>query len=272
VCDLSPVMAEATAEEFGCKAWYTDHRALLGEAKPDVVHVTTPPHTHFALAKDALEAGAHVLVEKPITHEPAELALLLDLGRERGRIVVEDHNYMYNRPVQEILRRIKDGSFGRVTHVEVAIALAITGKGSRYTDPNLPHPCLKLPGGAIADFLTHLAYLAYVFVGPHRAVRTAWRKLDQGSPLPSDEFRALVDAERGTAFLSFSAHGQPDAFTLRVQGTCARRRACSTRCSRSSACAAGRGRCSRSRTASRRRSPSAAAASAGWCASSAASR
>ena len=73
--------------------------------------------------------------------------------------------------------------------------------------------------GAIADFLPHLAYLTYAFVGPHRAVRTLWRKKDAGSPLPSEEFRALVEASGGTAALGFSAHSQPSVFAVRVYGT-----------------------------------------------------
>jgi predicted dehydrogenase len=76
-----------------------------------------------------------------------------------------------------------------------------------------------MPGGAIADFLTHLASLAHLFVGSHRSTHTTWSKrCPHASPLPSDEFRALVDAERGTAALGFSARTQPDAFWLRVYG------------------------------------------------------
>jgi predicted dehydrogenase len=105
-----------------------------------------------------------------------------------------------------------------VTHVEVFICLDIVGEGSAFADPNAPHPCLSMAGGAIADFLTHLACLAHKFVGPHRKVSTSWSKRSSG-PLPSDEMRALVAADRGTAMLGFSAHTQPDAFWLRVYGT-----------------------------------------------------
>jgi predicted dehydrogenase len=121
--------------------------------------------------------------------------------------------------VQRILALVESGAFGQVTHVEAFICLDILGPGSPFTDPNLPHPTLRLKGGAIGDFLTHLASLAYYFVGPHRAVRTIWSKRGGDAVLPSDEFRALVDAERGTAMLGFSAHAQPDTFTLRVYGT-----------------------------------------------------
>src|SRR5262249_16718946 len=119
-----------------------------------------------------------------------------------------------------ILDRVGSEEFGAVTHVEVFIALDALGAGSAFADPNVPHPCLALPGGLVADFLTHLASLAHRFVGPHRPAHTVWAKRSQAAPaVPYDEFRALVDAERGTAALGFSARTQPDAFWLRVYGT-----------------------------------------------------
>lgn len=219
VCDLSPAMAEVTAEQFGVRAFFTDHRRMLAETRPDVVHVLTPPHTHFTLARDALDAGAHVIVEKPITLSLSELEELCAHADRRGRLLIEDHNYTFNAPVQRLLALLESGELGQVVHVEVSIALQILGPESRATDPNLPHPCLELPGGVITDFLSHLAYLAWLFVGPHRSVQASWRKRMTASPLPSDELRALVEAERGSALLSFSAHAQPDAFHLRVHGT-----------------------------------------------------
>jgi predicted dehydrogenase len=216
VCDLSPATAEAAAERYNIQAWFTDHRAMLEKARPDVVHVTTPPTSHFRLAMDSFEAGAHVIVEKPATATYEELQALIQRAQQAGRHLVEDHNYVFNNATQEILRRIEAGQFGAVTHVEVLICLDILGPGG-FADPNASHPALSLAGGAIADFLPHLASLAHLFVGPHRTAQAVWGKR-KPSPLPFDEFRAVVDAERGTAALGFSSSSQPDAFWLRVYG------------------------------------------------------
>jgi predicted dehydrogenase len=218
VCDLSPATAEACAERFGVPSWFTDHRALLDATRPDVVHITTPPTAHFRLALAALDAGAHVVVEKPATETLGELDTLLKRAEEKGRRLVEDYNYLFNKATRAIAERVESGAFGAVTHVEVQICLDILGPGSPFADPNIPHPCLRMAGGAIADFLPHLAALAYRFVGPHRAVRSHWAKRVPDSPLPADEFRALVVAERGTATLGFSAGTRPEAFWLRVCG------------------------------------------------------
>jgi hypothetical protein len=67
------------------------------------------------------------------------------------------------------------------------------------------------------SILPHLASRAHLFVGPHRTAQTVWTKR-KPSLLPFDEFRAVVDAERGTAALGFSSSSQPDAFWLRVYG------------------------------------------------------
>jgi predicted dehydrogenase len=216
ICDLSPATAEAAAERYGIRAWYTDHRDMLEKVRPDVVHVTTPPTSHFGPAMDSLDAGAHVIVEKPATPTFAELEMLVRRAQEAGRHLIEDYNYVFNQAPQEILRRIESGEFGAVTHVEVLICLDILGPGS-FADPNSPHPSLALAGGAIADFLPHLASLAHLFVGPHRNAQTVWTTRNS-SLLPFEEFRAVLDTERGTAALGFSSNSQPDAFWLRVYG------------------------------------------------------
>ena len=216
VCDLSPATAEAASERYGIGAWFTDHRAMLEKTRPDVVHVTTPPTSHYRLAMDSIDAGAHVIVEKPVTSTFDEVETLVRRAQEAGRHVVEDYNAIFAHAPQEIVGRIESGQFGAVNHVEVLLCLDILGPRG-FADPNSPHPALALAGGAIADFLPHLASLAHLFVGPHRTARTIWAKR-KPSVLPFDEFRALVDAEHGTACLGFSSSSQPDAFWLRVYG------------------------------------------------------
>ena len=210
VCDLSSAVAESAAERFGVPAYFADHRELLGELRPDVVHVTTPPAAHFPIAMDALAAGAHVIVEKPIVTERDQLSELLDEADRRGLIALENYNYVFNPQLREIRRLAASGELGTVTHVQIDLAVDVLAEGSPFADRNSPHPALELPGGIVGDFLPHLASLAYFLVGERRSVSTAWAE---------NELRALVEAERGTAAISFSAASQPDGFWLRVHGS-----------------------------------------------------
>ena len=204
VCDLSPAVAESVAGRFGVQAWFTDHRAMLAELSPDVVHVTTPPSSHFGIAMDALAAGAHAIVEKPIVADATQLEPLLAEAERRARHVIEDYNYVFNPQVREIRRLLSSGELGRLAHVEIDLAVDVLG------DDNQSHPTADMPGGAVADFLPHLASLVYFLVGPHARVSAIWGE---------HEMRALVDAELGTAAISFSATSQPDGFWVRVHGS-----------------------------------------------------
>jgi len=215
VCDLSRAAAEAAAERHGAGAWFTDHRTMLEAARPDVVHVTSPPQSHLAVVLDALDAGAHVIVEKPAGVNLADVRSMVDAARDADRWLIEDYNYLFNPPVTRLLDLVRAGP-AMVTHVEVAIGLDLLSPGGVWSDPNLPYHGTGLRGGAVGDFLPHLASLAHALVGPHRTVSTVWEKRSPAGLLPYDEFRALVEAERGTASLCFSAQTQPDVFSVRA--------------------------------------------------------
>jgi predicted dehydrogenase len=219
VCDTSRAAAEAATERYG-GTWYTDHKAMLDEVRPDVVHVTTPPETHFRLALDALDAGAHVIVEKPAAVRYDDVVALLDRARALDRIIVENYTYLFSPTVQELLGMVGRGEAGEVLHVEVAMCLDLADPGSPFADA--AYPSHRLPGGAITDFLPHLASVATAFVGPHRAVASVRAKRGQGGVMPSDELHALVAAERGSAVLSFSANSRPDGAWLEVTTTAMR--------------------------------------------------
>jgi predicted dehydrogenase len=219
VCDLSPATAEMTAERHDVPIWRTDHRQLLDEVKPDVVHITTPPASHHRLTSDALDAGAHVIVEKPLTPALDQAIELVELARRRERLLVEDYSYLFSPAVQGILAARDSGELGDVVHVDVTLASDVIAPGGAYLDRNTPHPMLSMPAGAIADYLPHMASIAHAFVGPQRDVHASWTKRWPGEHTFPDELRALIEGRSGTAALTFSAAARPEGFTVRVLGT-----------------------------------------------------
>jgi predicted dehydrogenase len=142
---------------------------------------------------DALEAGAHVVVEKPAAPAYADVEALVARARRNGRNLVEDYNYLFNPPVRRLCQLVESGQVGAVVHVEVLLSVDL-GRSSGVT-----------------DYVTHLASLVHAFVGPHRRVAVT-RRDDR-------ELRAMVEGEEASAAVCFSGDTRPDAFTVRVHGT-----------------------------------------------------
>ena len=219
VCDLSPALAKFAAGRFGADDAYTDYADMLARAKPDVVHILTPPHTHARLVTDCLSAGAHVVVEKPVAPTHGEFLSLWDASQKAGRRLVEDHNYRFNQPVMAIEKLVAAGTLGTVYEVDVRMALAVRGAASRYMDACLPHPSHRLPCGVIHEFVSHLCYLALRFLPSVDRVGAAWSKHGTDALFKHDDLDALVIGGAVHARLRFTSHSGPDAFEVTVRGS-----------------------------------------------------
>jgi predicted dehydrogenase len=219
VCDISPARAAALADRFGIETWLTDHRKLLDGRKPDLVHIATPPGAHVALATDFLNAGCNVLCEKPLAPKRQDAIALKGLAVANRAMLIENQQFRRHSSVRRIQRMLESGELGDLLELHISISLDITSDGSPYIDHNVPHFSASLPGGVIGDFLPHMVYLARMFVGPIADVSSIWKKHKLDTPLVADEFRGFLNAERATAYLSFSGNAQPDAFLIRAIGT-----------------------------------------------------
>jgi len=105
-----------------------------------VVHITTPTCTHRAILGDALDAGAHVFVEKPIAVSCEEWASLRDQATRAGRWLVEDYNYLFDRNVVDVDTLIASGAFGTVSHVDVRFFQAVGDRPMRSVTGTLRTP------------------------------------------------------------------------------------------------------------------------------------
>ena len=97
----------------------TDYRQML-ESDVQAVVVATPIQTHYAIAKDALSAGKHVLVEKPLASSVADAFMLTQLAREKQLTLMTGHTFLYNPAVQELRRIVQSGELGRIYYVDAA--------------------------------------------------------------------------------------------------------------------------------------------------------
>lgn len=103
-------------QHFGFAYASEDYRDVLAR-HPDVVVVASPHHLHYRHAREALEAGAHVLCEKPMTLEPAEAWDLVETAEARRLHLIVANGYQYLPGVEELKRRIASGAIGRIEHV-----------------------------------------------------------------------------------------------------------------------------------------------------------
>jgi predicted dehydrogenase len=220
VCDSSPALASFMRDRFRAKACFTDAGEMLREAKPQVVHVLTPPQTHASLIRMSLEAGAHVICEKPMTASAAETEELLAEARRRGRVLVESRNLLFNDVSIAIDRLRTAGQLGDVREVDVLLSLDLTA--GPFGDLNLSGPGVALPGGAVHDFLPHLAYLFLHFAGDPTQVDEVAGFLENRSGNPRvgyDHLDALVEAGAARGRLRIASDVGPPAFRLIVRGT-----------------------------------------------------
>lgn len=218
VCDTSPALAAAAGERFGAGAVHTDFATLLADARPDIVHVLTPPHTHDAIVRQALAAGAHVICEKPMTGTQRETAALLDAAAQVGKVLVESRNLIFNDAVVALQGMIAAGKLGRV--VECDVLLSLDFLAGPFGDRNLAGPAVVLPAGAIHDFMPHLGYLflALTGIGDDYDVRGFLKNRTENPRAGFDHLDAVIDgAARGRLRIATDAY--PEAFRVVVRGT-----------------------------------------------------
>lgn len=112
VADRAPERRAFVTERYPGVRTLEDHRALLSDPEVEAVVVATPAATHGALAREALEAGKHVLVEKPLAMSTAEAEGLVALAAEKHRVLMAGHTFLFNAAVEALKGYVDDGTLG----------------------------------------------------------------------------------------------------------------------------------------------------------------
>jgi predicted dehydrogenase len=226
VCDREPLMATQLAERFGIRGCHSDLGEMLREAKPNVVHITTPPQGHYALARECLEAGTHVYLEKPFTVKAGEAEALVGLAEGVQRIVVAGHNYQFTPEMCRMRQLVGEGFLGgRAVHLECHWPYDLGDRS--YVAPllaNRNHWVRQLPGQLFHNLLSHgIARLAEfldneldeVVASAHQSAQL--RRLGEEEIL--DELRVMIRDRQGTtAFFCFSTQIKPARNSFSVFG------------------------------------------------------
>ena len=110
VVDADPGARERVAAEVGCRP-VGDYREILGQV--DAISIATPTPLHFPIARDCLEHGIHVLLEKPVTQTPAEARELIEVAARRGRVLQVGHLERFNSAILAL-----EGTLGTPRFIE----------------------------------------------------------------------------------------------------------------------------------------------------------
>ncbi len=225
-CDREPMMAAQFCERFRVPAQYSDVETMLREALPDVVHITTPPGSHFSIAEQCLEAGCHVYVEKPFTLYAHEAERLVELATKRGLRITAGHDDQFSHVARRMRELVRRGYIGEApVHMEsyYCYELSSTGySGALLGDKN--HWVRKLPGKLLHNIISHgiarisehltsdaPRVIAHGFISPLLKSR--------GESEIIDELRVIVSEESGTtAYFTFSSQMRPGLHAFTIYG------------------------------------------------------
>jgi predicted dehydrogenase len=226
VCDREPLMAKQLYERFPVKRYYSEVSDLVGEARPEVVHITTPPASHFDIARFCLEQGCHVYVEKPFTVNAEEARQLVDLARQKGLKLTAGHNCQFTHAARRMRKLVQAGYLGGApVHLESYFSYSLSDPSyARALLGDKRHWVRRLPGRLLHNIISHgiaglaeflnsddLQVMAYGFVSP------LLKSLGETEIV--DELRVIVaEDERTTAYFTFSSQMRPPVHQLRIYG------------------------------------------------------
>src|SRR3954447_10010677 len=175
LCDVVEERAQAAAAQFGVPNTYRDVRDLLGRADVELVLVLTPIPYHYPVARQALEAGKHVYVQKTMTATLAEAQALTAAARARGLTLVAAPGQMLAPAMQIMKRLVDEGALGKVYW-----AWGSTGGWSHEYEPHRsggdilhsidPSWYYKRGGGPLPDVAVYMLHSLTGILGPARRV------------------------------------------------------------------------------------------------------
>lgn len=160
-CDIRLERAEAAQRKYGIPHACADYREVLGDKEVEAVLILTPNYSHYTIAMDALKAGKHVFVEKPITVNYALSCEMADEADRRGLILDVGVCNRFNRSVELIKQRIESGALGKLYHICISFRSfrSIPGLGGDFTTKE------KAGGGVLIDWGVHFVDLAMYAAG-----------------------------------------------------------------------------------------------------------
>jgi predicted dehydrogenase len=195
ICGRNQERAQAMATKYAIPRVFTDYRAMFAEADLQAVVIAAPDDEHFSMTMAALEAGLHVLCEKPLALNATHAKTLYESAEAKGLRHMANFNWRWMPHYRYLRDLIGQGVLGRLYHAQFNF-MAGSFRGSQYSwrfDP-------QRANGVLGDFGSHMFDLAHFLVGDivrvnARLVSNVRRNGVDGQPMTSACDAATVLAE-----------------------------------------------------------------------------
>ncbi len=218
--DTDDGRAQSTATRFGISSTFRTLAELLDRCRPDVVHILTPPQTHAALAIQAMEAGCHVFVEKPMAVNLEEAEAMGAAARQHEVKLCVDHNHLFDPAVVQARALVARGAIGELVWVETFEGFSIGSPDNPYVQPGAAsHWVHRLPGGIFQNLAPHPVYLLLAFLDPPKTLQAVAQKTGRVPTSFADELRVLVTADNGLGCFMVSLSIEPFMKYVNLYGT-----------------------------------------------------
>jgi predicted dehydrogenase/nucleoside-diphosphate-sugar epimerase len=202
VCDTDLARAYSLAERYRGSQVFSSFQDMLESGTIDVLHVVTPPVLHYQHAVAAIEAGIHVLVEKPLALSAVEVKDLYARAAEKKVKLCPDFIQLFHPAVRKVSELIATGQFGPVIHVE--IFMGVESALSELREWPGTHWSFQLPGGVLHNYITHPLYLASNWLGPAQCISVKSRSYGVLQRGLTDHVHIVMEGERANASLTVS--------------------------------------------------------------------
>ena len=214
VGDIDEAEARRTAKMFGIGEYYTDISEMLKREDLEMVDICTPPQTHAPLSIQAMEAGCHVLLEKPFVSNVNEADEIIATSRKADVKLCVVHNYLFKPIAMKAKSIIEKGEIGDLLSMNVNF---LDRPDCEFMAKN--HWCHKLSGERFGENIIHPLYLIDNFLNITDVKAVQAKKVGNCDWAKLDELRILLDTRNSIANISLSTNApKTDNFAV-IYGT-----------------------------------------------------
>src|SRR5947209_16448655 len=173
--------ARSAQQRFGFQRFTTDWRQVIADPEVKVVDVAAPNGMHLEINRAALQAGKHVLCEKPVGREPRETLESYAAARKAGTVTFVGYNYRWAPLVQYARKLVAEGKLGKLTHYHGRFLNGYAGNPNGFLSWRFEQ---EHGLGTLSDLMSHVIDMAHVLAGPITRVTSDQEIFIRRRPIP----------------------------------------------------------------------------------------